>query len=90
MLKKQAAVLGAQATEAIQTQAALQTQVAYAGSDDAVQDWARGEGHLIQPDDQPVVPVGKPGTAPIQATDPTPVSTPAANWQIWWNLFFGQ
>ena len=90
VLKKHAAVLGAQATEAIQTQAALQTQVAYAGSDDAVQDWARGEGHLIQPDDQPVVPVGKPGTAPIQATDPTPIPTPAANWQIWWNLFFGQ
>jgi hypothetical protein len=90
LLKKHAAVLGAQATEAIQTQAALQTQVAYAGSDDAVQDWARGEGHLIQPDDQPVVPVGKPGTAPIQATDPTPVPTPATNWQIWWNLFFGQ
>jgi hypothetical protein len=90
LLKKHADVLGAQATEAVQTQAALQTQVAYAGSDQAVEDWARGEGHLVKPGDQPAVPVGQPGTTPIQAAQPTPVPTPMANWQVWWNLFFGE
>src|SRR5512140_2757147 len=90
LLKKHAGVLGAQATEAVQTQSALQTQVAYAGSDQAVEDWARGEGHMVQPEDQAVVPVGQPGTTPIVQAQPTPIPTPLPNWQIWWNLFFGQ
>jgi hypothetical protein len=89
LLKKQARVISAQATQAIQTQIALQTQVAYAGSDQAVQDWARSEGHYVQAGDQPVIPVGQPGTTPIQSTEPTPAPTPMPNWQIWWNLFFG-
>ncbi len=90
LLKAHAAVLGAQATEAMQTQVALQTQVAYAASDQAVEDWARGEGHYVLPEDQPVVPIGQPGTAPLKTVEPTPMPTPMANWQVWWNLFFGQ
>jgi hypothetical protein len=89
-LKKQANVLSAQATQVAQTQLALQTQVAYAGSDRAVQDWARSEGHEIQPGDQPVIPIGKPGAATAQNLDPTPTPTQISNWQVWWNLFFGQ
>ena len=90
LLKKHATSLGAQATEAVQTQTSLQTQVAYAASDQAVEDWARGEGHYVQPEDQPVVPIGQPGTALIQVPTPAPIPTPMANWQVWWNLFFGQ
>ncbi len=90
LLKKHADVLSSQATLAVQTQVSLQTQVAYAGSDQAVEDWARGEGHLVQPGDQPVVPVGPPNTSPIQVVTPTPVPTPVPNWQVWWDLFFGQ
>ena len=89
-LKKQAGVISTQATQAMQTQLALQTQVAYAGSDQAVQDWARGEGHYIQPGDQPVVPLGGPGAAPLQPAEPAPTPTPMPNWQVWWNLFFGE
>ncbi len=89
-LKKQAQVMSVQATQVQQTQAALETQVAYAGSDQAVQDWARSEGHYVQPGDQPVVPVGQPGAASIQSEPSTPTSTPMPNWQIWWQLFFGQ
>ncbi len=90
LLKKHATSLGAQATEAVQTQMSLQTQVAYAGSDQAVEDWARGEGHYVQPEDQPVVPIGQPGTSPIQVPTPAPIPTPMPNWQVWWKLFFGQ
>src|SRR5512140_159912 len=85
LLKKHAGVLGDQATQAVQTQAALQTQVAYAGSNQAVEDWARGEGHLVQPEDQAVVPVGQPGTAPLVAPTPAPIPTLMPNWQVWWN-----
>src|SRR5260370_34048589 len=88
-LKKQDGILQTQATQALQTQAALQTQFAYANSDQAVQDWARTEGHYIQPGDQAVIPVGPPGGTPTQAAEPAASPTPMPNWQIWWNLFFG-
>lgn len=89
-LKKQARVIRAQATQVMQTQIALQTRVAYAASDQAVEDWARGEGHYILPGDQPVVPLGLPGTPVPPSLEPTPTLTPLPNWQIWWNLFFGE
>ena len=90
LLRKHEDVISVQATRAIQTQVALQTQVAYAGSDQAVQDWARSEGHYVQPGDQLVVPVAEPGGTPSAPQSPTPVPTPAPNWQVWWNLFFGE
>ncbi len=89
-LSKQDRAMQSQATQAMQTQQSLQTQVAYAGSTQAVGDWARTEGHYIQPGDQPVVPIGQPGIAPIDSSTPTPEPTPMSNWQTWWNLFFGE
>jgi hypothetical protein len=89
-LKKQAGIVSAQATQAMQTQMALQTQVAYAQSDQVVHDWARNEGHYIQDGDQPVVPVEVPGLVPEALSTPTPFPTPMPNWQVWWNLFFGE
>ena len=78
------------ATQSVQTQAALQTQLAYAGSNQAVEEWARTEGHYMQEGDQPVVPVGQPGSDPIVITTPTPIPTPMQNWQVWWGLFFSK
>ena len=90
MLNAQSELVQLQATQAIQTQLALQTQVAYAGSNASVEEWARTDGHYIQDGDLPVVPLGQPGSPPIQASTPTPVPTQPANWEIWWNLFFGE
>lgn len=90
MLNRQNQIIQTQATQAIQTQLALQTRVAYAGSDAAVEEWARTDGHYIQDGDLPVVPVGQPGAPPVEASTPTPVPTQPPNWEIWWNLFFGE
>lgn len=90
MLNKQHEVVMTQATQAVQTQLALQTQVAYAGSTAAVEEWARTDGHYIQDGDLPVVPIGQPGAAPIEANTPTPIPTQPAKWEVWWNLFFGE
>jgi len=89
-LTEEAVIIRAEATQAMQTQIALTTQVAYAGSDAAVEDYARGEGHMVQEGDIPAVPVGgaNPPPTPIPAPAPTPTSLP--NWQVWWNLFFGE
>jgi len=78
------------ATQSIQTQMALQTQVAYAESTAAVDKWARTEGHYVQEGDQPVIPVGQPGSEPVIVNTPIPLPTPMQNWQIWWSLFFNK
>ncbi len=78
------------ATQAMQTQIALHTQVAYAGSTAAVNEWARTEGHYVQEGDQPVIPVGQPGSEPVIVATPPPIPTPMQNWEVWWNLFFGE
>src|SRR6185369_13798617 len=78
------------ATHSVQTQAVLQTQLAYAGSTQAVEEWARTEGHYMQEGDQPVVPIGQPGSDPIVISTPTPLPTPMQNWQVWWGLFFSK
>jgi hypothetical protein len=90
LLRDEQEIVGGQATHVMQTQAALQTQVAYAASDELVDEWARTEGHYAQSGDQPVVPVGAPGDAAVAQESPTPASTPIPNWQVWWELFFGK
>ena len=90
MLNAQSRLVQTHATQAVQTQLALQTQVAYANSDAAVEEWARTDGHYIQDGDLPVVPLGEPDAAPIDASTPTPVPTQPSNWEVWWDLFFGK
>ena len=90
LLNRQHGLMQTQATQAVQTQAALHTQVAYAGSDAAVEEWARVDGHYIQDGDLPVVPIGQPGAPPVEASTPVPAPTPMQNWEVWWALFFDE
>jgi len=78
------------ATQAMQTQVALHTQVAYAGSTAAVNEWARTEGHYVKEGEQPVIPVSQPGSEPVIVATPPPIPTPMQNWEVWWNLFFSK
>lgn len=89
-LNEQRDEMRAIATQAMQTQIVLQTQVAFAASTDAVEEWARTDGHYIQEGDQPVIPVELPGSAPVIVNTPVPEPTPMENWEIWWTLFFNR
>ena len=89
-LTEQRGVVQAQATRIMQTQIILLTKVAYSGSDQAVEEWARTDGHYMQEGDIPVVPLGLPGTIPIEGSTPTPPPPPLPAYQVWWNLFFGE
>ena len=89
-LSDQTELVRAQATQAVHTQFALQTAVAFANSTAAVEEWARTDGHYIQDGDLPVVPVEAPGAAPIEMSTPVPTPTPMQNWEVWWELFFGR
>jgi len=90
LLNKQNELVQTQATQAVQTQMALQTKVAYASSVNAVEEWARTDGHYIQDGDLPIVPIGQPGAALVELSTPAPAPTPKTNWQTWWDLFFGE
>ena len=90
LLNGQHEIMLTQATQSLETQAALNTQVAYAGSDSAVEEWARVDGHYVQEGDLPVVPIGQPGEPPVEASTPVPTPTPLQKWEVWWELFFGQ
>src|SRR5512134_3376876 len=87
LLDAQHELVIAQATQAVQTQMALQTQVAYAGSVNAVEDWARTDVHYIKDGDLPIVPIAQPGSVPVEISTPVPTPTPMTNVQTWWDLF---
>lgn len=87
-LNNQRAQVRAAATQAAQTKIALETQVAYANSAAAVEEWARTEGGYILEGDQPVVPLVQPGSQPVIAPTVQPTPTPLQNWEVWQALFF--
>jgi hypothetical protein len=73
----------------VTTQQVLQTQVAFANSDPAAEEYARNS-HMIRQGDVLVValtPVGNPMPTP-EVTQSVPRIP--QNWEIWWALFFEQ
>ena len=79
----------AEGTSVMQTQEALVTQVAYATSDQAVEQWAY-QNKWVRVGEHPVelVPAGSVTATP----EPQPVMIQTENlpnWRIWWELFFG-
>jgi len=89
-LNRQAAITYAEATQVALTKIALEVQVANASSDQIVEEQARSEGHMIQEGDHPVSILGDEGEPAQTNPEPTPVPTPKPNWQLWWDLFFGE
>ncbi|HKJ39242.1 MAG TPA: hypothetical protein VJ972_10720 [Anaerolineales bacterium] len=90
LLNDQTQLVRTQATQAAYTLVSLQTDVAYANSTAAVEEWARTDGHYVRDGDLPVVPVGVPGAAPIEISTPIPLPTPMQNWEVWFDLFFSE
>jgi hypothetical protein len=78
----------AEGTSVMQTQEELLTQVAYATSDQAVEQWAyrnkwvRVGEHAVQLEPEGTVTV-TPAPVQVMQTEAMP------NWRIWWQLFFG-
>jgi len=77
-----------QGTEIMQTQYALVTQVAYATSDAAVEQWAY-ENKWVRVGEHPVdvIPAGDVTPTPVPPAVTQTANPP--NWRIWWELFFG-
>ena len=82
--------LSVQVTQLAQTAQLLGTEITYATSDAAAQDYARNSGKMVQPGDNPIVPFAPQASTPKPTAIPTTNPTQVENWQIWYALFFGQ
>jgi len=73
-----------------QTEQALQTQIAFANSDAAVEKWAREEAFMARPGDQAIIMLPDKSYTP-EAT-PRPVATQQVyqNWEVWAAVFFNR
>jgi len=89
-LNRQAVITRAEATQVTLTRVALEAQVSNANSDQVIEEQARTEGHMIQEGDHPVSILGDEGVPTPTNLEPTPIPTPKPNWQLWWDLFFGE
>jgi len=76
-----------EATQLRQTQVFLETQIAYASSDAAVQEWAYEEGHMVREGENLVIPLEYPGFTPEVTVIPTTTPEPETNFQVWLSLF---
>jgi cell division protein FtsB len=76
-----------EATNLVQTQVQLKTQIAYATSEAAVEEWAYEEGHMVREGENLVIPLEYPGFTPEVTILPTATPEPKSNWQIWVSLF---
>ncbi len=76
-----------EATDLMYTQVYLETQIAYATSEAAVQDWAYEEGHMVREGENLVIPLEYPGFTPEVIVIPTTTPEPETNFQIWLSLF---
>ena len=87
-LTEEAKIVSSQVAVLEVTKASLETQISYATSEAAVEEWAYGEARMIREGDQLIAPI-----APSEGT-PTPsfltISTPepVEYWQVWQALFF--
>ncbi len=79
--------VSAQATDAAATRSALQTLEVYAQSDQAVEEWAYGEGGMARPGDQVVYPLEASGESTPQAVTTEVAPQEISNWQLWMALF---
>jgi hypothetical protein len=72
------------------TQVGLQTQISYASSDKAAEEWARIYGHEVLPGDQVIIPLPMSGTQQTINFLPTLTTKNNEKWSVWWELFFGE
>jgi hypothetical protein len=83
-------IVVAQFQEVKATKAVLETQVAFAASDAAVEKWAYEDGHMVRPGDYPIKPVAGAVVTPTAAPKPAVIQPQVSNSESWFALFLGQ
>ena len=86
-LSSEKELIGEQATQLSQTNVYLRTQIAYATSDRAVEEYARVNEHMDKPGDVPVVPLAPANSTPIPTPTIVVTQKVVSNWDLWMGLF---
>jgi cell division protein FtsB len=71
------------------TRMALETELIYAESDEAVERWAREDAMMIQEGDIPIVLLPPAETRPTPRPPQPTIIEQISRWEIWRELFFG-
>jgi cell division protein FtsB len=71
------------------TRMALETELIYTQSDEAVARWAREDAMMIQPGDIPIILMPPANPIPTQRAVEPVIIQEISNWEIWKALFFG-
>jgi cell division protein FtsB len=72
------------------TRMALENELVYIQSDEAVERWAREEAMMIQEGDVPIILLPPADPVPTQAPSQPVIIEEIKKWQIWQELFFGE
>lgn len=88
-LRSQEKTLTMEYADLVGTKSALETQVAGADSDEAVEKWAREEAGMIQDGDVPIVLLSPAESLIATPSQSTTVDDKVEYWEIWRELFFG-
>ena len=89
-IQNKVATVYVQATGIVQTQQVLQTQVAYATSPAAVDQYARDEAHMGKPGDKVVILLPVPGATPEPTPTPIPVVNDLTPLNVWKLFILGK
>jgi len=81
-------IVGAQATDLVQTNVFLETRIAIATSEQAVDEWAREDQHMQKEGDNLVVPLAPANSTPVPTATPAVTPKVIENWDLWMSLFF--
>lgn len=68
----------------------LETQVAFANSEGAVEQWAYNEGHMARPGEKLIIPLAPAGETQQPVFESTAIPSQVPNWQIWLALLSGK
>ena len=69
--------------------ARLQAEMAGAGDQAQVEEWARGEARWVRDGERLVIPLPAPGSAPTPVPAAAPALQPPSALEVWWALLVG-
>jgi len=72
------------------THTVLETQITFATSDAAVENWAYEEARMIREGDHPIAPIAPQESTPEPSISQQSTPQTVDNWQVWKALFFDQ
>jgi len=81
-------VVAQRVTNMVLTQVYLETEIAYATSEQAVREWAYQEGRMVRDGDVLIVPIPMAEITPTPVVVETPMAEVVSPWRVWWALFF--